>query len=103
MRIAEKIEPGMNGMNGMKKIVRRTIRLEGRPAAGEAFFRVAVAAQVEETGDGWLRIDRTWRVRVSGAGVGPAANRTADGKTEIRRPIVWSPEGIAEFVEELSW
>jgi len=106
MRIAEKIEPGMevvDGMDGMKKIVRRTIRLEGRPAAGEAFFRVAVAAQVEETGNGWLRIDRTWRVRVSGAGVGPAANRTADGKTEIRRPIVWSPEGMAEFVEELSW
>ncbi len=100
MRISEKIEPVV--VDG-KTIVRRMIRLAGRPAAGEAFFRVAVASKVDEGDSGWLRIDDTWRVRVSGAGAGPAASRTADGKTEVRRPIVWSVGDEAEFVEELSW
>jgi len=100
MRISEKIEPAGAGD---KQIVRRTIRLAGRPPAGEAFFRVAQAPTVEDAGDGWLRIDGRWRVRVSGAGIGPAANRTADGKTEVRRPIAWGPEDTAEFVEELAW
>ena len=100
MRISEKIEPVVEGG---KTMVRRTIRLAGRPAAGETFFRVAVASKVDEGDSGWLRIDDTWRVRVSGAGVGPAASRTADGKTEVRRPIVWSPGDAAEFVEDLSW
>ena len=100
MRIGEKIEPILEGG---KQVVRRTIRLAGRPAAGEAFFRAALARKVEDKGDGWLLIDDTWRVRVSGTGAGPAANRTADGTTEVRRRIVWSPVDEAEFVEELSW
>ena len=100
MRIGEKIEPIVEGG---KQVVRRTFRLAGRPAAGEAFFRAALARKVEDKGDGWLLIDDTWRVRVSGTGVGPTANRTADGTTEIRRPIVWDPGNTAEFVEELSW
>ena len=100
MRISEKTEPVVESG---KTMVRRTIRLAGRPAAGEAFFRVAVASKVDEGDSEWLRIDDTWRVRVSGAGVGPAASRTADGKTEVRRPIVWSPGDAAEFVEDLSW
>jgi hypothetical protein len=100
MRIGEKIEPIVEGG---KQVVRRTIQVAGRPAAGEAFFRVALARKVEDKGDGWLLIDDTWRVRVRGTGVGPAANRTADGTTEIRRRIVWSAGDEAEFVEELSW
>ena len=100
MRIGEKIEPIVEGG---KQVVRRTIQVAGRPAAGEAFFRVALARKVEDKGDGWLLIDGTWRVRVSGAGVAPAVNRSDDGTTEIRRRIVWSPGDEAEFVEELSW
>jgi len=100
MRIGEKVESVVE--NG-RMIVRRTIRLAGRPAAGDAFFRVAVASKVDEGDSGWLRIDDTWRVRVSGAGVGPAANRTAGGTTEVRRRIVWGTGDTAEFVEELSW
>lgn len=100
MRISEKIEPVVEGG---KTMVRRTLRLAGRPAAGETFFRVAFASKVDEGDSGWLRIDDTWRVRVSGVGVGPAASRTADGKTEVRRPIVWNPGDAAEFVEDLSW
>jgi hypothetical protein len=100
MRISEKIEPVVEGG---KTMVRRTIRLAGRPAAGEAFIRVAVASKVDEGDSEWLRIDDTWRVRVSGAGVGPAVNRTANGTTEVRRRIVWGPDDTAEFVEELSW
>jgi hypothetical protein len=100
MQISETIEPVVEGG---KAFVRRTVRIVGRPAAGEAVFRVAMAKKIEQGDNGWLRIDDTWRVRVSGAGVGPAANRTADGTTEIRRRIVWGPEDTAEFVEELSW
>jgi mono/diheme cytochrome c family protein len=100
MQIGEKIEPVVEGK---RTIVRRTIRLARRPAAGEAFFRVALATKVEDVGDGWLRVDDSWRVRVSGTGVGPATSRTADGKTEIRRSIVWSPGDTAEIVEELAW
>jgi len=100
MRIGEKIEPIVEGG---KAIVRRTIRLAGRPAAGEVFFRVAVASKVDEGDSGWLRIDDTWRGRVSGTGVGPAVSQTGDGRTEIRRPIVWGTGNTAEFVEELSW
>jgi mono/diheme cytochrome c family protein len=100
MQISETIEPVVEGG---KAFVRRTVRIVGRPAAGEAMFRVAMAKKIEQGDSGWLRIDDTWRVRVSGAGVGPAANRTADGTTEVRRRIVWGPEDTAEFVEELSW
>jgi mono/diheme cytochrome c family protein len=99
-RISEKIEPAVDGE---KMVVRRTVRLTGRPAAGEAWFRAALATKVEEAPDGWLRMDDAWRARVSGAGVGPASRRAGDGTTEIRYPIVWSAGGDAEFVEELSW
>ncbi len=100
MRISETIEPvGEDG----KAFVRRTVRIVGRPAAGEAMFRVAMAKKIEHGDNGWLRIDDTWRVRVSGAGVGPAASRTVDGTTEVRQPIAWSAGDEAEFVEELSW
>jgi hypothetical protein len=100
MRIRETIEPVVEGG---KTMVRRTMRIGGRPAAGEAFFRVTVASKVDEGDNGWLRIDDTWRVRVSGAGVGPAASRTVDGTTEVRQPIAWGAGDEAEFVEELSW
>jgi mono/diheme cytochrome c family protein len=100
MRIAEKIDPMIEGG---KAIVRRTIRLTGRPATGEAWFRAAVAGKVEESEGEWLRIDGTWRVRVRGAGVGPAVRHAVDGKTEVRHAIVWGAGDGAEFVEELSW
>jgi hypothetical protein len=100
MQISETIEPVVEGG---KAFVRRTVRIVGRPAAGEAMFRVAMAKKIEQGDNGWLRIDDTWRVRVSGAGVGPAASRTADGTTEVRQPIAWGAGDEAEFVEELSW
>ena len=99
-RISETIEPVVDGG---RTVVRRMIRLTGRPAAGEAWFRAAVTTKVEEAPDGWLRMDDAWRARVSGAGVGPMARRAGDGKTEIRYPIVWGAGDVAEFVEELSW
>jgi hypothetical protein len=100
MQISETIEPVVEGG---KAFVRRTVRIVGRPAAGEAMFRVAMAKKIEQGDNGWLRIDDTWRVRVSGAGVGPAASRTVDGTTEVRQPIAWGAGDEAEFVEELSW
>ena len=109
MRIRETIQPATGGD---RPILRRTIRLEGRPQRGEVFFRAAVAANLEATGDGWQRVDGRWRVRVSGSSTGPAeATRTADGKIQLRHPIVWTAAQprerataeIAEIIEELSW
>ena len=101
IRISERIDPVVE--DGKAAVVRRTIRLAGRPTAGEAWFRAVVAKQVEEAPDGWLRIDGSWRLRVRGAGVGPATRRTVDGKTEIRHTIVWTADDDAEVVEECSW
>lgn len=100
MRISERIEPLVEQGKGS---LRRTVRLTGRPAAGEAWFRAGLATTVEEADEGWLRMDDVWRARVRGAGVGPMARRAVDGKTEIRYPIVWDAGDVAEFVEELSW
>jgi hypothetical protein len=101
LRISETIDPVVE--DAQATVVRRTIRLTGRPTAGEAWFREVLAKQVEEAPDGWLRIDGSWRLRVRGAGVGPATRRTIDGKTEIRHAIVWTAAGDAEVVEEYSW
>lgn len=106
MRISERIEPvrsAETAAQGGKMVVRRTVRLTGRPAAGEAWFRAGLATKVEEADEGWLRMDDVWRARVRGAGVGPMARLAVDGKTEIRYPIVWGAGDVAEFVEELSW
>jgi len=86
-----------------REVVRRTIRLRGRPDDGTVVFRAAVAATIEDAGDGWQRIDGRWRVRVGGAGVGPETRRTHDARTELRFPVVWSAGDTADIVEELSW
>ena len=86
---------------GKARSLRRTIRLSGPPAQGQAVFRAA-AGRIEEQGDGWHRVDGTWRVRVTG-GVGPTVRREADGRTELRVPVAFGPDGTAVIVEELAW
>ena len=85
---------------------RRTIEVThdtGKPPAGQVTFRAAKSDKVEELGDGWLRIDGVWRVRVSGTGLGPLERQPADGKTELRYRVNLAGGNSAQIVEELSW
>jgi mono/diheme cytochrome c family protein len=97
--VEEKFEPAQVGK---ARLLRRTIRLSGRPAEGTAIFRSA-AGRLEDAGDGWLRADGSWKLRVGGAGAGEPVRHEAEGRTELRFPIVWTSDGTAELVEELAW
>ena len=68
-----------------------------------AFFRPILTAQVEDGGDGWLRIENRWQVRVTGNGLGASLDVSTAGARERRYPIVWTDANTAEFVEELAW
>jgi mono/diheme cytochrome c family protein len=86
--------------------LRRTIVVtpaSGQPPAGQVTLRVAKGGTIEELGDGWLRIDGVWRVRVSGADLGPLERQSADGKTELRYRVNLAGGKSAQIVEELSW
>ena len=100
MDIAESFEPTAAGN---PPVIRRVIRVRGRPGDGEAFFRAASAATIEDAGDGWRRVDGRWRVRVTGSGVGSESRLEQGGRTELRFPVVWSAGDTADIVEELSW
>ena len=85
---------------------RRTIDVThdtGTPPAGQVTFRAARGGAIEELADGWLRIDGVWRVRVSGADLGPMERQSADGKTELRYRVNLTGRRSAQIVEELSW
>ena len=84
------------------RFLRRTLRLSGRPGEGTTIFRGAVA-RLEDAGAGWWRVDGLWRLRVNGAGAGEPVRHEADGRTELRFPIVWASDGTAEIVEEMTW
>jgi hypothetical protein len=99
MTIEEKFEACQVGA---ARCLRRSILLTGRPTAGTPTFRAAVGG-LQDAGDGWWRVDDLWRVRVHGAGVGGAVQHDAEGRTELRFPIVWTTAGTAEFVEDLTW
>jgi hypothetical protein len=97
--IEEKLEPAEVGKT---RFLRRTIRLSGRPQQGTAMFRGA-AGRLEDAGDGWWRADGSWKLRVGGAGAGEPVRHDAEGRTELRFPIIWASDGTAELVEELAW
>jgi mono/diheme cytochrome c family protein len=99
MSIDEKFDPIQIGK---ARFLRRTIRLAGRPSEGTAIFRAA-AGRLEDAGDGWWRVDGLWKLRLSGAGAGEPVRHDADGRTELRLPVVWNADGSAEIVEELTW
>ena len=97
--IEEKFAPALVGK---ARFLRRTLRLSCRPGEGTTIFRGAVA-RLEDAGAGWWRVDGLWRLRVNGAGAGEPVRHEADGRTELRFPIVWASDGTAEIVEEMTW
>jgi hypothetical protein len=97
LAIEEKFEPAQVGKTRM---LRRTLRLSGRPSQGTTTFRAA-AGRLADAGEGWSRVDDAWRVRVAGGGE-PVRHEVED-RTELRYPIVWQADGTAEIVEELAW
>lgn len=99
MTIEEKLEPVQVGK---ARFLRRTIRLAGRTAEGTTIFRGA-AGRIEDASDGGWRVDGMWRLRVSGVNAGEPVRHQADGRTELRFPVVWNADGTAEIVEELTW
>lgn len=99
LAIEEKFEPVQVGKD---RFLRRTLRLRGRPAQGTAIFRAA-RGRLEQAGDGWWRVDGLWKLRLNGAGAGEPVRHDAEGRTELRVPIVWQADGTAEIVEELAW
>ena len=99
MSTDEKFEPFQIGKG---RFLRRTIRLTGQPGEGTTVFRAA-AGRLEDTGDGWWRVDGLWKLRLNGAGAGAPLRHESDGRTELRFPVVWNADGSAEIVEELTW
>ena len=97
LTVEEKFEPALAGKT---RSLRRTIRLTGRPSQGTTTFR-AVTGRLADAGEGWWRVDDAWRVRIGGAG--EPVRHEAEGRTELRFPIVWRADGTAEIVEELTW
>jgi cytochrome c2 len=108
MEVTESFEPAVEAG---QPLVRRTIRLRGRPPAGEPVFRAARAEKFEDAGQGWLRIDGRWKVRLPD---GLDFERVQQGGlTELRCAPPWvvpsgAPSGVAPtpeavIVEELSW
>ena len=80
----------------------RTVVVSSPPAG--AVFRAARADSMEAEADGWWRVDRFWRVRVGGTGIGETVRVERDGKVELR--VELSPrvgDEAARIVEELSW
>ena len=108
MEVRESFEP-VNDSG--KPLLRRTILLRGQPEGGATLFRAVSADRIEELGDGWMRIDGFWRIRVQSPG--EPAKVQAGNKTEIRYPIAWAVASVppggtsrpaeAIIVEELSW
>jgi mono/diheme cytochrome c family protein len=74
-----------------------------KPLAGQVTFRAARGGTIEDLADGWRKIDGVWRIRVSGADLGPLERQPADGKTELRYRVNLSGGQSAQIVEELSW
>jgi hypothetical protein len=88
-------------------LLKRAVTVERTPkhAAGleGLVFRAAVADSIEPEADGWWRVAGFWRVRVLGAGVGPATVVTIDGKKELRYSVKPPAQAPVSFQEELSW
>jgi mono/diheme cytochrome c family protein len=95
-----KVEDFPNAVAGKDPSVRRTLRLTASGPADNLFFRAAVGAKVEALGDGWYRVDGTYKVKVESAGA--PVLRQSGGKTELLVPVRFAG-GKAQVVQEIVW
>jgi hypothetical protein len=89
---------GVPGVNGPAVGLRRTITVSG-PSVTASACRIAVGSSIEDLGQGWQLVDKSWRVRAVG---GDIVRREADGKVELRVPLVWK-QGRVVVEEEIAW
>jgi mono/diheme cytochrome c family protein len=85
-------------------LLKRTVTVTARGPLDGATFRAARGDSIEAEADGWWRVDRFWRVRVTGDGAGKPVRLEIDGKQELRVPLVPGARvSTATILEELSW
>jgi mono/diheme cytochrome c family protein len=95
-----KIEDFPNPITGKELGMRRTLSLTAPKAVDNLQFRAAVGTKIEATGDGWYRIDGTWKMRHEG-GDKPVIRQSA-GKAELLVPVKFK-DGKAQIVQDFVW
>jgi cytochrome c2 len=80
-----RVEDFPNGLTGKDPSLRRTLTLTAPQPVEGLYFRAAAANKIEPAGDGWYRIDATWKLKVESAA--PPRLRSSAGKTELLVPI----------------
>jgi len=80
--------------------IRRTLALTSASAAGDLYFRAAVAARIEPAADGWYSLGNGQRMRLR-AEASPVV-RTSGGKMELLVPVKFVG-GKATIVQEIDW
>jgi cytochrome c2 len=93
-----KVEDFPNPAKGSEPSLRRELKLSGPQAIENLYFRAAVAAKIEQLGEGWFRIDG-WKMKLEG---GTPQVRQANGKTELLLPIRFE-HGEVRIVQEFVW
>jgi mono/diheme cytochrome c family protein len=92
-----KVEDFPNPVVGKEVSLRRTLRLTATQAIDNLHFRAAVGTKIEALGDGWYRIDGTWKMKVEGGVI-----RQPPGKAELLVPVRFT-DGKAQVVQEYVW
>lgn len=99
----ERVEVAESFAGTTEPALERVVGVSSSAPLSGAVFRAARGDTIEEEADGWWRVDRFWRVRVGGDGIGKPSMVEHDGKRELRVPLVPAAGGQARIVEELSW
>jgi mono/diheme cytochrome c family protein len=83
---------------GKDVTLRRVLTLSATKPIEKLHYRAAVGATIEPAGDGWYRVDGTWKVKVpAGARV-----RKTGGKAELLVPVRFQ-DGKARLEQEYVW
>lgn len=95
-----RVEDFPNPTVGKEPSLRRTLTLTATKPVENLFFRAAVGDKVEAAGDGWFKVDGSWRLKIEG----DAAPRVrhANGRAELLVPVRFA-DGKARVVLEYVW
>jgi hypothetical protein len=94
-----KVEDFPNPGKGSEPSLRRELKLSGSQATENLYFRAAVAAKIEQLGEGWFRIDG-WKMKLEGGGTPHV--RQVNGKAELLLPVRFE-HGESKIVQEFVW